>query len=87
VKLFIVAYDLHLPVKSYPALWAELERLGAVRVLASDWALRVNNTAHEVAEHFRKYMDADDSLLVTQPAAWAAYNLLVDLNEQQLAAR
>jgi hypothetical protein len=86
-KAFIVAYDLRKPVQNYPRLWAELERLGAVRLLASDWLVVLNSTARQVAEHFVKFVDSDDRLLVTEPADTVWYNLLIaDSSAQQLLA-
>jgi hypothetical protein len=76
MALYMVSYDLHQPGRHYESLWAELGRLGARRLLASDWAVDLNNTAGQVRDHFRSFIDDNDSLLVTKSDRhdWAGWN-------------
>jgi len=73
-QVFSVSYDLTDPGQDYHKLIVELKRLGAWRVLYSQWSLTQANsiTAFAVAEHLAKFIDANDRLLVidiTTPCA------------------
>ncbi|WP_420403575.1 CRISPR-associated endonuclease Cas2 [Nisaea sp.] len=65
---FLVSYDLRNESGSqdYKPLWDELKRLNAHRVQESVWLVNLNNTAKEVTEHFKAYMDGDDRILVCE---------------------
>jgi CRISPR-associated endonuclease Cas2 len=68
MSVYLVAYDLVNESKGtfdYQPLWAELKRLGAHRTQYSLWLLNVNNTAKEVVEHLKKYVDNNDRLWAT----------------------
>lgn len=62
---YTVSYDL-IKRKDYQSLWGELERLGAHRTEASYWLVAVSNTAKELHDHLRKFVDADDRLWVSE---------------------
>jgi len=62
---FVLTYDL-IKRKDYKTLWDELARLGAHRALESFWLISLNNTAKEVVDHFRQYVDGDDRLWVSE---------------------
>lgn len=70
---FILTYDL-IKRKDYPTLWEELERLDGHRVLDSFWLVNLNNTAKEVHEHFKSFMDNDDKLWVSEFTSKRWYN-------------
>lgn len=81
---FVISYDLITPGKNYDALWAELGRLQAKRVLLSQWAGRINATsASHLRDHLRQYIDANDRILVmdADSADWAGYNLMARLDQ------
>jgi len=65
---FVLTYDLIKEETSadYKPLIDELTRLGAHRYQASAWLLKLNNTAKEVHDHVRKWLDADDALWVSE---------------------
>lgn len=65
MALFAVTYDL-MKGKDYQTLWDELERLGGHKALASFYLLDLNNTASEVRDHLRQYIDDDDKLMVVE---------------------
>ena len=72
-KLYMVSYDLTRPVRDYERLWAALARLGAKSVLKSQWVLRNQASAYDLASHFAKFIDSDDKLIVnelTSNCAW-----------------
>ena len=62
---FVITYDL-IKLKDYPKLWEELERLSAHRALKSFWLVNVPNTAKELHDHLKTYIDADDRLWVSE---------------------
>lgn len=62
---YTVSYDL-IKRKDYPELWGELERLGAHRTQDSYWLLSASNTAKEVHDHLKRYVDGDDRLWVSE---------------------
>lgn len=78
---YIVSYDLVAPGQDYKTLWDELRRLGAQKVLESQWALNVNNTAEQLRDHLKKYIDKNDRLLVNglENTDWASYNAKIKL--------
>jgi hypothetical protein len=80
-KPYLVSYDLLTPGRDYTRLYEELKRLGAARVLLSQWVLVTVNTAAELRDHFKQFIDTNDRLLVNDFKDWASYNALLDLNK------
>ncbi len=72
--LYLISYDLIKPEKDYPSLTGALERDGAIRILYSEWLVRLNiSDAIDVAKRYLAYMDQNDSLFVvevTKNSAW-----------------
>lgn len=63
---FTISYDL-IKRKDYQTLWNELGRLGAHRTQASYWLVNVNlKTAKELHDHLKHFVDADDSIWVSE---------------------
>ena len=80
---YIVSYDLLAPGRDYTTLTNELTKLGAQRVLLSQWIVRRNNTnAEAIRDYLRRFIDSNDRILVTclDSADWAGWNLMVDPN-------
>jgi CRISPR-associated endonuclease Cas2 len=65
---YVLTYDLNKDETSadYKRLIDELKRLGGHRYQKSAWLLNLTNTAQEVHDHFRKLMDSNDSLWVSE---------------------
>jgi hypothetical protein len=82
MALYIISYDLiGKSYDQYETLIAELHRIGAKRVLLSQWAFRSNNTSEEIRDHLFPFMHANDRLLVTEITQnWASRGALIDLN-------
>lgn len=79
MALFFLEYDLRKEPNAggYQALYDELARFNAVRVLESCWSFsRVNTNATNLRDYFRRFIDANDGLCVTQVTDWATYNAL-----------
>jgi CRISPR-associated endonuclease Cas2 len=62
---YTISYDL-IKRKDYQSLWDELERLGAHRTQASYWLVAVTNTAKELHDHLKEFVDADDRIWVSE---------------------
>ena len=75
MKLFFLTYDLR-NQRNYTALYDELRKLNAVRVLESTWCFKLQDTitAERVREYFRNYIDSDDAIIVSQVIDWASIN-------------
>jgi len=73
MSLYLLSYDLH-HERNYKPLHGELQRMGATRLLESVWSLEVADTsAQELLDHFKAFIDQDDSLLVSQTSEWATH--------------
>jgi hypothetical protein len=71
MALYFLDYDLR-KQRNYQPLYDELARFKAVRMLESSWCFHVNNsTAAEVRDHFRRFIDTDDGLVVGAVTDWA----------------
>ena len=79
---YIISYDLVAPGRNYQTLWDELARMSAQRVLQSQWAVRrVKTNASGLRDHFKRFIDSNDRLLVTclDSSDWASFNARSDL--------
>lgn len=85
----LISYDLDKPGQDYPRLITELERLGAVKVLYSEWIFRSTSSAVEIRDWLKSFIDSNDMLLVvalTGEAAWTGLMVSTDTFKQALAA-
>ena len=65
MALFCISYDL-VKGKDYPALWAELDRMGGHKALESFYLVDLNSTVIEVRDHLKSFVDDDDKLMVIE---------------------
>lgn len=65
MAFFAVSYDL-VKRKDYQTLWDEFKRLNAHKCLRSMYLLDANNTAEEVKDHLKTFIDNDDQLIVVE---------------------
>lgn len=73
-KLFFIDYDLR-KERDYQTLYDELKRLKAIQVLESCWCLRIEgSSAVELRDHFMKFIDVNDGIMVSEISDWASYN-------------
>jgi hypothetical protein len=77
---FLITYDLDKPGQNYQQLWKALRDVGATRLLESVWYLTGNYTTVQLRDHFWKFMDRNDRLLVVRFDDWAGYNLMDKMN-------
>jgi hypothetical protein len=79
---YLISYDLNAPGRNYEALFDELARLGAKRLLLSQWGLRNPATAVAIRDHLWSFMDGNDRLLVSSlDVDWATQNVAAPINE------
>jgi hypothetical protein len=65
---FLLSYDLRNESGShdYQVLWDELKRVRAHRTQDSLWLVNFNNTAREVHEHIKGFVDGNDRLWISE---------------------
>jgi hypothetical protein len=85
---YLISYDLDKPGQDYSRLISEIERLGGVKILYSEWLLRSNASAEQLRNHLRAFIDSNDMLLVVALTGEAAWTSLMASNNrvQQLLA-
>lgn len=72
-NLFI-SYDLYEPGKDYGTIGSTIKQLGSwAKVQKSFWYVKSNYTAKQAAEHVRRSMDTNDSLIVVDASNNEAY--------------
>ena len=73
-KLYFIDYDLR-KERNYQTLYDELNRLKAIQVLESCWCLKIDGSSTvEIRDHFKKFIDANDGIMVSEISDWASYN-------------
>ena len=74
MALYFLDYDLRKD-RDYQELYDELDNFDAVRILESLWCFkRFDASAKGLRDHFKKYIDGDDGLCVSEVTAWATSN-------------
>ncbi len=87
MNTYIVSYDLLSPDRNYTALYSELTRMSAKRVLYSQWLVKSSWSAIQLKEHFSSYIDSNDRILVnaiSRDYSWAGHNLITSNLEREL---
>lgn len=74
MALYFLTYDLR-NSRNYQPLYDELKKFNAVRILESTWCFnRANTNAKGLRDYFKKYIDSDDALIVSEVTDWASFN-------------
>jgi len=81
MALYFVSYDL-VKTKDYQKIIDELKRYGALRMLESYWCFEWKDSGKATAfrDHFVKFIDSDDSLVVSEVTDWAGRRMLDNPN-------
>ena len=76
-NLYFVDYDLR-KQRNYQALYDALAKLGAVRILESQWCFHYasSGASELLRDHLTQYMDADDGICVSEISGWATKGAL-----------
>lgn len=80
-RIYLISYDLDKPGQDYHALIKELERLGAERVLYSEWLFKSTSSAVQIRDYLQKFVDGNDMLLVVELTGVAAWTKLMINNQ------
>ncbi len=81
MALFFISYDLR-KGRDYQKLYDELNSFSAVRILESIWCFkRFNIDAAGLRDHFKKFIDSDDGLVVSEVINWATFKTLKTPND------
>lgn len=81
MALFFLSYDLR-NNRNYQTLYDELNSFNAIRILESLWCFnRINTNAGNLRDHFKRYIDSDDGLSVSEISDWATFNALKTPND------
>jgi hypothetical protein len=79
---YLVSCDLNTPGRDYQPLHDELARLGATRILLSQWVLRNAATEIAIRDHLWTFMDGNDRLLVSSlDDRWASNGVMTPIND------
>ena len=82
MALHLISCDLDAPGRDYRELHDELARLGAKRLMRTQWALRNPATADALREHLWPFMDPNDRLLVSNlDAGWTSLNVMTPIKD------
>ena len=74
MTLYFITYDLRND-RDYQKLYDELKLYNAINVLESTWCFKKANTnASDLRDHFKKFIDPDDGILINESSNWATYN-------------
>ena len=74
MALYYLSYDLR-KQRNYQSLYDELKKFGSVRILESHWCFnRINTDANGLRDHFKKLIDSDDGLSISEVSKWATNN-------------
>lgn len=81
MALYFVSYDL-LKTKDYQKIIDELKRYGARRMLESNWCFNRANSGESsiLRDHFKKFIDSDDRLVVSEVTDWSGRWMLDNPN-------
>ena len=80
---YLISYDLtNADEDDYKVLHDELKRIGAKRVLRSQWAVSMNDTStKKLTDHLKNFINKDDRLLVTTIVAFSGWNLIFRISK------
>lgn len=72
MSVFIVSYDLKSPGKDYSNLYDAIRRYTSCRILDSVWLVDSSESAAQIRDYLKGYIDSNDELLVARlRQAWA----------------
>ena len=73
---YLITYDLDRPGQNYHPVVTALQQAGGVRVLLSTWLIVSNEGAGQIRDRYRRHIDANDRLFVTDVNNWAYSNIM-----------
>jgi hypothetical protein len=83
---YLVSYDLDKPGQDYHRLITELNRIGAKKVLYSEWLYSTAWSAVQLRDYLAKFVDSNDMLLIVALTGEAAWTQLMVSNAEVIKA-
>lgn len=77
MRAFLITYDLNQPGQNYKKLFEAIESYGTHwHFMQNAWVIRSSNSASQVRDYLKQFIDANDKLFVTRlsETAWAGFN-------------
>lgn len=77
MSAFLITYDLNRPGQNYKKLFDAIESYGIYwHFMQNAWVIRSANSASQVRDHLKQYIDANDKLFVARlgETAWTGFN-------------
>lgn len=83
MAVYLISYDIaEKDAFEYEGLWAELRRIGAVKILYSEWALSHSSTnCTQLYNTLAKKIQDKDKLLVVQLSGGGTWNKLLSSDQ------
>ena len=81
---YLISYDLaQKKWADYEKIIAEIKRFGGREILVSQWVVNLNNSAIQVVNHFKSFVDSnkDRLLVVGIHDDWASLNGKIDISK------
>jgi CRISPR-associated endonuclease Cas2 len=74
-NIFIITYDLNSSGQDYKTLYEAIKQYNYKKMQGSVWVIKSNNTASNIRDNLKKYIDKNDSLFVGEINHWAGISL------------
>jgi hypothetical protein len=84
MTVYLASYDLRKPGRNYQTLYDRLADWKAMRVLESVWVMSTASSAVTLRDDLKKYIDANDGLLVVALGGEGAWSELIGQSGQAL---
>lgn len=81
---YLISYDLDQPgPQDYDRIITEIQRLGGVEILRSQWVLRNDATATQMRDHLKDFINTKTDRLVVNEIdnVWATWRAMANINE------
>lgn len=79
---YLISYDLRSPGRNYDSLYKAIKAYGTwAHITESFWAVKTSDTAVEVRDNLRNYIDANDRLFIIKSGVEAAWINAICRNE------
>lgn len=66
MKKYIVTYDLNKKDKDYNGLINAIKQYNCIKLLYSAWIIKSNQSAQQIFDALRPYIDANDGIIVIE---------------------
>ena len=79
MKVYLISYDLVAPGRDYTRLFEAIKGYGTwCHVLESTWLVSTTQSAAQIRDHLRQFIDSNDRLFVARLSGESAWHNLSD---------